>query len=88
MKLKEGFLLRNMLGMGVVVSIDAATPVEGVITLNDTGIFLWKTMEQGETTPETLIRALTAEYDVDEQTAARDVEAFVAKAREAGLLAE
>ncbi len=88
MKLKEGYLLRDMLGMGVVVSVSAETQLEGVITLNDTGIFLWKQLEQGDTTPEALTAALTAAYEVDEQTARQDVAAFLSKAREAGLLAE
>jgi hypothetical protein len=42
----------------------------------DSGLFLWKTLEKGATVSE-LILALTENYEVDEQTAAKDVGEFV-----------
>lgn len=39
-----------------------------------------------ETSVEDLVRAVTSEYDIDADTARADVEAFIAKLDEAGLL--
>ena len=59
----------------------------GVITLNGVGAFLWKCLENGSD-KETLTEKLTAEYDVDKATAAEDIDDFLKKLREAGLLDE
>lgn len=43
MKIKEGFVLRNMGGQAVVVSIGSASKVfNGMVKLNETGEYLWK----------------------------------------------
>ena len=59
---------------------------EVIITINETGAFLWKTLEN-EVLEEDLIKALTDEYDVDEETAKKDVFAFIEKLKSAELLA-
>ena len=56
-----------------------------MITLNDTGKFLWERLEIGAETEE-LVSALLAEYDVDEPTAKAGVERFVNKLNENGFL--
>ncbi len=88
MKIKEGFLLRKMDGMGVVAPVGKASEhFNGMATLNETGIFLWEAMQQ-ETSRQQLIQALLAAYEVSEERAAHDVDAFLHKAREAGLVEE
>ncbi len=59
---------------------------KAVITLNDTGAFLWSNLEN-DCTEEALVEALLKEYDVDRKTAATDVKDFVAMRSEANLLA-
>ena len=86
MKLKEGFILRQVAGENVVLSVSADVDLNGMITLNDTGCTLWKRLEQ-ESTPEDLTAALLAEYEVDEQTAQAAVGQFVEKLKELDLLA-
>jgi hypothetical protein len=56
-----------------------------MITLNDTGAFLWEHLQQ-ETDEENLVAALLAEYDVDEPRAAAAVAGFVKKLEENGFL--
>ena len=88
MKAKEGFVYKKMHGTGVVVPVgEASREFRGMVTLNETGSFLWERM-QVEVTREELVRALTEAYDTDAETAGKDVDAFVTKLREAGLLAE
>ena len=86
MKLKEGFILRQVAGENVALSVSADIDLNGMITLNDTGCTLWKRLEQ-ESTLEDLTAALLAEYEVDEQTARIAAELFVAKLKELDLLA-
>ena len=48
MKIKEGFVLRTIAGSNIVVPVGAASiDFNGMITLNDSGAFLWKELEQG-----------------------------------------
>lgn len=85
MKLKEGFILRQVAGENVVLSVSADVDLNGMITLNGTGCTLWKRLEQ-EATLEDLTAALLAEYEVDEQTAQTAAAQFVAKLKELDLL--
>lgn len=79
MKIKEGFLLRNVAGNNVVVPIGQATlDFNGMMSLNDTGAFLFSKMIEG-TTREKLIKELMAEYGIDEQLAQKDVDTFIQK---------
>lgn len=86
MKIKEGFVLRSVAGSNIVVPVGAAVlDFNGMITLNDSGAFLWKVLEQGADV-DAMVKALLSEYDVDEQTARTCSEDFVAKLKEAGCL--
>lgn len=86
MKIKEGFILREVAGNYIVVAVgNAVKAFNGVINLNEAGAFLWKILEQGAS-EEQLKTALLGEYEVDEDTAKADVTAFVEKLKEKGLL--
>ena len=80
MKIKEGYLLHNISGQTVVLPAGGDLNLNVMITLNDTGAFLWEHM-QNETDENALVKALLAEYDVDEETARKCVAAFVEKLR-------
>lgn len=86
MKLKEGFILRTVAGETVVLPAGGVTNFDMMITLNDTGKFLWEQL-QSETEEAALVQALLAEYDVTEEVAARSVAAFVARLKELDFLA-
>ena len=86
MKIKEGYLLRDVAGSHVVVSV-GSVDFDGMIRLNDTGVFLWKKLASGVEEKE-LVSALLAEYDVAPEIAEKDVSEFVFGLREAGLLDE
>ena len=87
MKLKDGFVLREVGGSFVVVPTGAELNFNGMITLNESGKFLWQALEN-ETDTDGLVAALLAEYDVDAATAKRAVDAFVAKLRDNGFINE
>ena len=88
MKIKEGLLLRAVGGVNMVVAVgDMAAKFKGVVRLNDTGAFLWKQLESGSDEPS-LVSAMLEKYDVTEETAKKDVEAFLSKIRQVGFLDE
>ena len=86
MKLKDGFILREVAGQTVVIPSGDDLDLNLMITLNGTGKFLWEKLEQGADMDQ-LVSALLAEYAVDEATAKVAVEAFVAKLEANGFLA-
>ena len=86
MKLKEGFILRTVAGETVVLPAAGVTDFDMMITLNETGKFLWERLEVG-TEEADLVKALLAEYDVTEEVAAKSVAAFVARLKELDFLA-
>ena len=86
MKIKSGYVLKEVAGSFIVVSVgERVKEFNGVIVLNETGVFLWKKLERGAT-EEGLVKDLLAEYEVEESVAKSDVAAFIAKMKEAELL--
>ena len=77
MKIKKGFVVREVGGETVVVPVGAMSKqFHGMINLNQTGAFLWN-FYQTEHSVEDGVKALLAEYDVQEEIAKTDVERFV-----------
>ena len=85
MKIKNGFILRSVAGQTVVLPTGDDLDLNMMITLNETGAFLWEHL-QGETDENALVSALLSEYDVDKSTARKAVSGFVAKLNDHGFL--
>ncbi|MBE5754005.1 MAG: PqqD family protein [Clostridiales bacterium] len=86
MKVKDGFILREVAGNFIVVAVGGAVKnFNAVITLNETGVLLWRALEKGATQDE-LVKVILDEYDIDETTAKADVLAFINKLQGASLL--
>lgn len=85
MKLKDGFVLRQVAGEYVAITSGDEVDLNKMITLNETGAFLWERLAE-ETTQEALAEALLAEYEVDRDTACKCVEDFVSKLEEYGCI--
>ncbi len=87
MKIKNGFVLEPVGGAYIAVAVGSeAAETNAIIRMNGTGAFLWSLLES-EQTRETLLAAMRAEYDVSEEIALRDIDAFVNKLASAGILA-
>lgn len=88
MKTKKGFMLRQTAGRNIVVAVgQASEEFNGLITLNETGAFLWKMLQEG-TTYEDMLKALLDEYDVSEADAKAGMDAFLKSVRDADLIDE
>lgn len=86
MKLKKDFVVRSVAGSNIVVPTGVATvDFNGIMTLNETGMFLWEHLEKGAEKEE-LLKALLSEYAVDEATAKKDIENFIEKLEDTGLV--
>lgn len=78
MKIKKGFVLRDMGGEYVVVAVgEASKTFHGMICLNETGSFLWKQLAENKTEDE-LADALMQEYEVSREMAVKGVRKFMA----------
>ena len=86
MKIKDGFVLRTVAGETVVLPTRGTTDMDMMITLNDTGRFLWECLQK-ETDENAMVEALLGEYDVSREVAAEAVSAFVAQLKEQDFLA-
>lgn len=77
MRIKEGFVLRSVAGTNVVVPVgENAMEGVGMLSLNETGVLLWKALEK-DVSKEDLTELVLAEYDVERATASADVEEFL-----------
>ena len=86
MKIKDGYLLKEIAGNFVVVPV-GNVDFDGMISSNETGVFIWKKLEN-ETTFDAILADFLNEYEIDEATAKSDLEAFLTTMRSAGLLYE
>ena len=85
MKIKDGFVLRKLPGMNLVMPTGKNVKAfNGSLMLNDTGAFIFEKLQKGST-PEETAQALTREYDVSFDTASTDVQNTVASLIEAGV---
>lgn len=87
MKVKEGFMLKDVASQTMVVAVgEVSKDFNGIIRLNSTGKFLWENL-QSETSKDELVDKMTAEYDVNKETAEKDINAFLDTLKGADLLA-
>ena len=84
MRRNENFILRRVADMSVIVPLGAAAEAfPGMISVNETGAFLWDLLEQ-EQTLQSLGDALCAVYSVEREQAEADAAAFLDKLRPVG----
>ncbi|MBQ9729645.1 MAG: PqqD family protein [Clostridia bacterium] len=88
MKVKSEFVLREVGGEKIVVPVGkTAAFFHGMITLNETGAFLWQFFTE-EHTADDGANALCAEYEVDKKKARLHVDKFLSTLFDAGVLDE
>ncbi len=79
----ENIVLRAMAGEHYLIVLDAGE--SKMFNLNETGLWFWQQLESPKTGQE-LLAAMLAEYDVDEATAADEIERFLAYLAERALV--
>ena len=87
MKIKKGFVLEKVGDSYLSCATGKlAKEFSGFVRLNETGAFLWNILASGDVTKEQIVEKMTAEYDVSEEIALRDVESFVLNLQKNGIL--
>ena len=77
MKVKSGFILREIAGEYIIVPTGrAAIDFNGLITVNEVGRFLWDELQK-EISEEELVARVLDEYEIDRETALADVKEFL-----------
>lgn len=88
MRISDQFMLRQVADEYLVIPVgEAALRVKGLIGLSESGSLLYRRLQEG-CSGEDLVRALLAEYDIDEQTARTDTQKFLDQMRTMGILIE
>ena len=86
MKIKKELIKRSIAGETVLVPVGRTVyEANGLFVLNELGGFLWDRLPEAEN-EEQLLHAILDEYEVDEQTARRDLIAFLGRLREMEIL--
>ena len=77
MKVDKEFILREIAGEYVIIPTGKTVlSFNGLISVNEVGAFLWN-MLQKDVTLDELVTGVLEEYDVDEETAREDIQAFL-----------
>ena len=86
MKLNENYVLRDIGNEKILIPCGKETRVlNGVMMPNEMAVFVWNNIESVSDIDE-LINLVLSEYDVDEDTAKRDIGNFVNNLIEVGMV--
>jgi len=86
MKRKADFVMENVGGEYLLVPLGAQVmDLNGIITLNATGSYLWELLAE-DRTAAALAAALADRFDTTPEGARTDVEAFLTQIGELGML--
>ncbi len=78
MRIKSNFKLRNIAGENLVVQVNnSELDMTKVISLNSSSVWLWTKLVDRDFCSEDLVQMLVDHYDIDEQTAQRDVNKWI-----------
>ena len=86
MKIKEGFVVREIAGESVVIALGKASQsFNGMIKLNESARIIWDMLVRGCEKADLLEKILN-EYEVDPITAEKDVDRFIETLKGANIL--
>ena len=86
MKIKNGFVLREMCGENIITGEGLEhINFNKLISLNSTAAFLWKAVVGQEFTAESMAQLLVDEYGIDMELALKDSAALCQSWVEAGI---
>ena len=86
MKRIKEYIKRNIAGEIVLVPAgQTAEDFNGMITLTESGDFIWEHLEEARDFNH-LVELILEEYDIDKVTAAQDASAFLMQLLQAGMI--
>lgn len=86
MKRNPDYVLRKIVDECMLIPTGkAAQDFNGMITLNETAEYIWTHLEEAES-PEALADMVTAEFEIDSETAYRDVCGLLRELCQVGMI--
>lgn len=86
MKIKKGFVVREIAGSSVVIALGAATKdFNGMIKLNEMGRYIWDLLSK-ELTSDQIVDNIIENYEIDRDTVEKDVNKFIETLQGANIL--
>jgi len=87
MKIKKGFVTREIAGQTVIVGLgDASKIFGGVISINATGKFIWELMQNDISKEEIISEILKYYTGATEEQVAKDFDTFISVLSEVGII--
>ena len=87
MKIKNGFILRDVGGKTFVVAVgELSKTFNGMITLNQTGKFIWEQLQKDVTEDEIVNKILSTYEGAEREVVEKDVSNFIANLAKDGIL--
>lgn len=87
MRIKEQYKVREMAGEHVVIMQGRlGSDLTRIISLNDSALYLWRSVEGEEFDLNRVAELLAEHYGIDDQIAERDAARWIDKLAECGLL--
>ena len=86
MKAKTGFVLRKVVDEQILMPVgDNIGQFNGTVLMNDVSAFVWEKLQE-PATKEELLQAVLSEFEVDEETASRDLDELLEKFAVLGII--
>jgi hypothetical protein len=78
MKIKKDFTIQAVGASYIAVAVgETSRTFHSMITLNESGAFLWKLMAERDCSEADLVAAILDRYDIDQATAEADVKRLI-----------
>lgn len=87
MRINDNFLMRDIAGEKIVVPVGEASKLNAMITMNRAAAFMWECLQE-DISVEELRDKVLENFEVDEETVKRDVDAFIAALCQLEMLEE
>ena len=88
MKIKEGFVLREIAGDTVVIATgEISKTFHGMIKLNSTGKEIWELLSAHDMSEEVVIKSMAEKHDTKPEDISDGIKEFISKISAAGLFA-
>lgn len=87
MRISKDYIVREIAGEYIIVPTGReALNFQGLITVNETGAFLWNLLQEESMTEDSLTDALCESYEIERTMAEQDIKEFLRYVEQRGLL--
>lgn len=86
MKINKEVVYREILGEHILIPVGATfAEKSGLFNMSELGAFIWKLINESKNEDE-ILSAILEEYDVEKEVAKNDLEEFLSKLKEFGIV--